>query len=390
MRIALDARMAVEPLSGSGRYAINLIRALAELDHENQYLILQNRRFSERITKAKNFRTIWVNRPALSLRNVFWLQALLGKEKIDVFHSLYFLAPLGRGFANIITVHDLMPLTLPNFFQGRKFLVRVYAKLFTHVFIRSSLIYSNEIITDSQTVRDDVIRWKPECERKITVICPAVDPLFKKMNDPKPIEEIKSKFGLTKRIILYVGNTRPYKNLPRLIKAFKLLKKDNGQSCQLVIGGGESRNLPLLKRLTKSLELKDSVVFTGNLSDEEVIALMNAADIFVFPSIYEGFGLPPLEAMACGTPVITSKAGSLPEVVGDAAILVNPKDEQEIASAMLRLLKDDSLHQELIKKGYQRISSFTWKNTAKKTVRVYQKVMAEQLTKKTKVHFFLK
>jgi glycosyltransferase involved in cell wall biosynthesis len=383
MRIAIDARMAGKPLSGAGRYAINLIRALAELDHENQYFILQNIHFAEPITEAKNFRTLWVKYPPLSLRTIFWLQSLLKKKRVDLFHSLYFLAPLGGRFANIITVHDLMALTFPNFFQGRSLPVRAYAKLFSHVFIRSSVICSDQIITDSETVRAEVSRWKPRFERKITVICPAVDSSLRKINDPKPIERIKSKFGLTKKTILYVGNTRPYKNLPRLIKAFKLLTDNSSQSCQLVIGGGESRNLPLLKGLTKTLELQDSVVFTGNLTDEEVIALMNAADIFVFPSLYEGFGLPPLEAMACGTPVVTSNAGSLPEVVGDAALLVNPESEEEIYSAMKRLLSDKELRKNLIKKGFERVKLFSWEKAAGETLQIYKAMMNEKQLKVT-------
>lgn len=374
MRIAIDARMARKPLSGSGRYAINLIRALANLDQENQYLILQNDHLSEKIIEGENFKTIWVNFPALSLRTVFWLQTFLRKAKIDVFHSLYFLAPLGPGFVNIITVHDLMALTFPNFFQGRSLPIRLYAKLFANLFIRSSIICSCEIITDSQMIKNELIQWKPKYERKIRVIPPAVDPVFRKLTDPKQIEETRNKFGLTKKIILYVGNTRPYKNLPRLIKAFGLLMENGKNSCQLVIGSGESRNLPILKKLTKSLELEDSVVFTGNLTDEDVIALMNTADVFVFPSLYEGFGLPPLEAMACGTPVVTSNAGSLPEVVGDAALLVNPENVEEIVSAIETVLTNKKLRKELIKKGFERVETFSWEKTARETLEVYESV----------------
>ncbi|UCB51984.1 MAG: glycosyltransferase family 4 protein [Candidatus Zixiibacteriota bacterium] len=365
--------MARKPLSGPGRYAINLVQSLAALDRENQYLILQDSSLSERITESDNFKTIWVDYPALSLRTVAWLQTLLRRERISVFHSLHFLAPLLGNFANIITVHDLMALTFPNFFQGRSLPVRLYAKLFCHAFIRSSLICSEGVITVSQVVREELIRWKPGCEGKITVIGEAVDPAFRKMADRRPMRNVRSKFGLTKKILLYVGNTRPYKNLPRLIKAFELLKKEKELSCQLVIGGGESRNIGDLKRLTKDLQLEDSVVFTGYLTDEEVIALMNAADIFVFPSLYEGFGLPPLEAMACGTPVVTSDAGSLPEVVGDAALLVDPKKEEQIFGAIKTLLSEEKLRRELVRRGHDRVKLFSWRKTAKETLEVYKR-----------------
>ena len=199
MRIAVDARMAVGLLSGPGRYAINLVRSLAELDHENQYLILQNRRFSKRITKAKNFRTIWVSYPPLSLRGVFLLQSLLRREKIDIFHSLYFLTPLGPKFLRVTTLHDIAALRFPNFFQGRGFLTRIYAKVFTRFSILLSVACSNKIITVSQTAKKDITQWKPELEEKIKVIYEAVDPIFKNISDPKVIQKTKDKFKLSKK-----------------------------------------------------------------------------------------------------------------------------------------------------------------------------------------------
>jgi glycosyltransferase involved in cell wall biosynthesis len=373
MRIAIDARMVRQPLSGPGRYALGLIRSLEEVDRKNRYLILQNAGLSEKVATAENFKTIRVGYPALCLRTVFWLQNLLKNEKIDILHSPYFLTPWSGGFAKIITVHDLMALRFPGFFQGRSLPVRAYASLFTNVFLRSSVSLSSQIVTDSQTVKDEVLRWKPECEGRITVIRPAVDPAFRKMNNHKPIERIRSRFGLTERIILYVGNTRPYKNLPRLIRAFALLAEERETRCQLVIGGGESRNLSLLRMLAKDLQIEGRLVFTGNLTDEELVALMNAAHLFVFPSLYEGFGLPPLEAMACGTPVITSNAGSLPEVVGDAAWLVNPEKEQEIFTAIKTLSADERLRQEFINKGHERVKLFSWRKTAEETLELYER-----------------
>ena len=371
MRIAIDARMARNPLSGPGRYAINLIRALANLDNENQYIVIQNANLPEKITKAENFKTIWINHPPLSLRTVFWLQTILEKEKVQIFHSLYFLTPMGGHFTRIITIHDLMVLTFPNFFKGRSLPIKIYGKIFTNAFIRTSLACSSRIITDSETVRNQIVQWKPKCSGKISVIYPGIDSTFKRINDMSHLENNRKKFGLAKNIVLYIGNTRPYKNLPRLIKAFKLLNDDQEHKFQLVIGGGESRNLHALKVLKHNLELDDYVVFTGELTDDEVIALMNIADIFVFPSLYEGFGLPPLEAMACGTPVVTSNAGSLPEVVGDSALLVNPLCAQDIADAIQKLFLDQELKQELIRRGFERVKLFSWEKAARETLQVY-------------------
>jgi glycosyltransferase involved in cell wall biosynthesis len=374
VRIAIDARMVRRPLSGPGRYAINLIRALANLDNENQYIIIQNINKPEKITEAENFKTIWVEYPPLSLRTVFWLQTLLEKEKVQIFHSLYFLTPIGGNFTRIITIHDLMALNFPNFFQGRPLPVKIYGKIFTNAFIRTSCACSSRIITDSETVRNQIIQWKPECSRRISVIYPGIDSSFGRINDMSRIENIRKKFGLAQNIILYIGNTRPYKNLPRLIKAFKLLNDNQEYKFQLVIGGGESRNLNALKLLTHNLEIEDFVVFTGELTDDEVITLMNMASIFVFPSLYEGFGLPPLEAMACGTPVVTANAGSLPEVVGDASLLINPESENDIYLAMKRLLINQQLRDTLIQKGFDRVKLFSWDKTAREILEVYKQV----------------
>jgi len=374
MHVAIDARMAQKPLSGPGRYAINLIRALSNLDNKNQYVVLQNINLRERITRAENFKTIWINHPPLSLRTIFWLRNILEKEEIQIYHSLYFLAPLRVNYPRIITVHDLMALTFPDFFQGRSLPIKVYAKIFTNAFLRSSIACSCRIITDSEAVRDEIIQWKPEYKRKISVVYPGVDSAFVKENNQKRFENIKGKFDLTKKVILYIGNTRPYKNLPRLIEAFKLLRIDNEGQYQLVIGGGESRNLSFLKGLVYSLDLQNDVIFTGNLTDDEVKALMNVADIFAFPSLYEGFGLPPLEAMACGTPVVTSNAGALPEIVGDAALLIEPKNVNSLYLAMKRLLVDQHLRDTLIKKGFERVKLFSWEKTAIEILEVYKQV----------------
>jgi glycosyltransferase involved in cell wall biosynthesis len=375
MHIAIDARMAVEPLSGPGRYAINLIRGLTSLDRENQYLILQNSRFLKRITEAKNFKTIWVDYPPLSLRGIFLLRNLLWREKIDIFHSLYFLLPLRVRALRIITLHDIAAIKFPNFFQGRRFFIKIYAGLFTKVFTVLSATYSNRIITVSRTAKKDIVQWKPKFKEKVEVIYEAVDPIFKNISNPKVIQKVKNEFKLSKKVILYIGSTRPYKNLPRLIKAFNLLCRENDNCYQLVIGVNDSRNISLLRKLTKRYGLIDSTVFINNLTDEEIVALMNVAEIFVFPSLTESFGLPPLEAMACGTPVITSNAGSLPEVVGDAALLVNPENVEDIASAIETVLTNKKLRKELIKKGFERVKTFSWEKTAKETLEVYESVL---------------
>jgi glycosyltransferase involved in cell wall biosynthesis len=229
------------------------------------------------------------------------------------------------------------------------------------------------ILTDSCKVKGEAINLLKLSSEKIKVIYPGVDKRFKKLKS-KNLNGILPELNPNKKTILYIGNTRPYKNLPRLLEAFGLLQKRKPENYQLIIAGGEKRNLPLLKRITIDLNIEKDVFFTGNLTDIEVVALMNAADVFVFPSLEEGFGLPPLEAMACGTPVVTSNVSSLPEVVGDAALLVDPENVEEIASAIEKVLTDEKMREELIRKGFERVKNFSWEKTASETLKIYKSV----------------
>jgi glycosyltransferase involved in cell wall biosynthesis len=298
---------------------------------------------------------------------------VIEKEKIDVFHSPFLLGPLFSKRPFILTLHDLMVLKFPNFFEGRNFLIKIFAKLFFSIVVPITSKKCRMILTDSKNVRSETINFLRIAPEKIKVIYPGVDERFKKLNSKISIEELHE-LNPNKKIILYVGNTRPYKNLPRLLEAFKLLQKKKSENYQLVIGGGEKRNLPLLKKIVLDLGIEKDVIFSENLTDAEVVALMNAADVFVFPSLEEGFGFPPLEAMACGTPVVTSNVSSLPEVVGDAALLVDPENVEEIASAIEKVLTDEKLREELIRKGFERVKRFSWEKTARETIEVYKSV----------------
>jgi glycosyltransferase involved in cell wall biosynthesis len=186
------------------------------------------------------------------------------------------------------------------------------------------------------------------------------------------VKEIKEKFNFNGKMILYIGLIRPHKNLLRVLEALRLLISEGEKDYFLVLVGGEKNDYIFLKKTAFKLGISKHVFFTGRLPDTEVVALMNAADVFVFPSLEEGFGLPPLEAMACGTPVVTSELSSLPEVVGDAALLVDPKNVEEIASAIKQVLVDHTLRESLITKGLERVKKFSWKKTAMETLKIYQ------------------
>lgn len=373
MRIGIDTRMMKQPFEGVGRYTKSLVSSLLLVDQENKYFLIQDKFTIDFFKESDRIKIVKVPYPALSIRTLFFLHKVIEKEKIDVFHSPFSLGPLFSKRPFIITFHDLMVLKFPNFFEGRNLLIKVFAKLFFSIVVPITSNKCRMILTDSNKVKNEIITFLKQDPDKIKVSNPGVDEYFKKLTS-KSLNGKLPELKPNKKTILYVGNTRPYKNLPRLLEAFGLLQKKRPENYQLVIAGGEKRNLPLLKKITLDLSIEKNIIFAGNLTDPEVVALMNAADVFVFPSLEEGFGLPPLEAMACGTPVVTSNVSSLPEVVRDAALLVDPENVEGIAFAIERVLTDEKLREELIKKGFERVKRFSWEKTARETLEIYKSV----------------
>jgi glycosyltransferase involved in cell wall biosynthesis len=365
--------MMKQPFEGVGRYTKGLVSSLLLVDQENKYFLIQDKFTIDFFKESDRIKIVKVPYPALSIRTLFFLHKVIEKEKIDVFHSPFSLGPLFSKRPFIITFHDLMVLKFPNFFEGRNLLIKVFAKLFFSIVVPITSNKCRMILTDSNKVKNEIITFLKQDPDKIKVSNPGVDEYFKKLTS-KSLNGKLPELKPNKKTILYVGNTRPYKNLPRLLEAFGLLQKKRPENYQLVIAGGEKRNLPLLKKITLDLSIEKNIIFAGNLTDPEVVALMNAADVFVFPSLEEGFGLPPLEAMACGTPVVTSNVSSLPEVVRDAALLVDPENVEGIAFAIERVLTDEKLREELIKKGFERVKRFSWEKTARETLEIYKSV----------------
>jgi glycosyltransferase involved in cell wall biosynthesis len=265
----------------------------------------------------------------------------------------------------IITVYDLTPLLFSETHEKGRVLMHKY--LFPLI-----LKKSDKIISISHHTKNDIIKHFKIPEDNIKVIHLAANENYKPLNENE-INNIKQKYNLNYPFILYVGTLEPRKNIPTLLKAFYKLKKQ-GIKHKLVITGKKGWKYKSIFETIEKLNLQKDVIFTGYVPDEDLPALYNAADLFVYPSIYEGFGLPPLEAMQCGTPVITSNTSSLPEVVGDAGIMVNPYDVDELANKMYEVLTNDGLREELSKKGIERAKLFSWKKCAEEHLKVYEEV----------------
>lgn len=400
-RIGIDARWITPEVSGIGRYTERLIASLAQLDQENEYFLIFSdpnvmsrvasydanviARRAEGATKQspQNFHTILFPHSPFSLKSFFLLPRLIRKLKLDIFHSTNFMLPLlSRRVKLVATIHDLIPLIHPEFTPKAKKtrFYPVYWLLMQMIARKADLI-----IADSEHSRRDVIaklRIAPEKVRRIYVG-------IEERMQPAPSKWIlrsgyKKIVGIQEPYFLYVGRHDPYKNILGLVHAYAQFlnviarpagPKQSPQPSvpipQLVITGAPDPRYPEAHDWCQHNKLLGQVVFTGHVTDEELLALYQHALAVVLVSRYEGFGLPVLEAMACGAPVLCSNAASLPEVAGDAALLVDPDSTHAIAAALHRLATDEPLRRSLIQKGLAQARRFTWPICARETLQAY-------------------
>ncbi|TET54003.1 MAG: glycosyltransferase family 1 protein, partial [Actinobacteria bacterium] len=282
-----------------------------------------------------------------------------------VIHSTDFVLPTSKK-PSVLTVQDLAFLRYPEFYTWKN---KTYMKSVASFSIKNA----DALITTSENTRKDLIDLLMVKEDKIFVIYPGVDSIFKPAS-AQDKEKVKKKFGLPQNYILAVGTLEPRKNLSCLLKAFALLKKKSDFDFKLVIVGEEGWLYKRIFNDIKKQDLEKETIFTGFIQDKDLPAIYSGASVFVYPSLYEGFGLPALEAMACGTPVVCSNTSSLPEVVGKAALKANPEKPEEFANAISKIVSDANLAKELSKMGYERAKQFSWEKTAKETLSVYKKI----------------
>jgi len=319
--------------------------------------------------KQKSFRIPW--RILAPIWNKFcWPPIELFIGKVDLFHSTNYILPPQRFGKSIITIHDLFFLIAPEYAS------KASVKLFKDQ-IKKYALRANKIIVVSESTKRDVQRLLGIAPGKIAVIYEGAESGYRPLNKELALKEIKHKYKLEHRFILFVGTLEPRKNLTNLIQAYSLFR-NRRKDCRhkLVICGMKGWSARDIFETAERLKLKKEIIFTGYVPENDLPLFYNAADLFTFPSLYEGFGLPVLEAMACGTPVITSNTSSLPEIVGEAAIMINPTDVGALADAIDKVLGNESLRQEMRNKGLARTKLFSWEETTKATVRLYKEVAA--------------
>jgi glycosyltransferase involved in cell wall biosynthesis len=367
MQIGVDARLMHHQPAGISRYTGHLLQAMARINREDEFVVFQHRRHRTPLIDQANFRRGTLFSPAHHPLEQWLLPIELLRFPLDLLHSTDFIPPLRSPVPAVITVHDLAFLHWPHFIT--KASAAYYGQ------IDRAVRRAQQIIVPSENTKQDLIGLLGVPDNKVSVIHEAADPSFQ----PLPVEptrrEVSQKYGLPSSYVFFVSTIEPRKNVGGLLTAYHHLRQRyNIGETALVLAGSQGWLYEETLETARRLGLDRSVHFLGRVPDEDLRKLYVAARCHIHPAHYEGFGLPPLEAMACGTPTIVSNSSSLPEVVGDAALLVNPNDPEEIAVALHRLLTDDALHAELRTKGLQRAKCFSWESAARSTLEIYRKV----------------
>lgn len=371
MRIGIDARLSYHQPAGISRYTWHLLHALAELNNDDEFIVFQHRKHQESLIQQANFQRSTLYSPVHRSLEQFTLPLELLRHGLDMLHSTDFIPPLYSPVPSVITVHDLAFLHWPNFLT--KDSATYYGQ------IDRAVRHAQHIIVPSESTKHDLIGILGTPKNKISVIYEAPNPSFRPLPLEKTRAAITKRFQLPESYIFFISTIEPRKNVNGLLTAFRhLLDTYNVNDTGLVLAGSKGWLYEETMGLVKTLDLEEKTFFLGRVEDEDLHQLYVGARFHIHPAHYEGFGLPPLEAMACGTPTIVSNTSSMPEVVGDAALLVDPEDTEEIAVAMHRLLSDGELHTELREKGFKRADCFSWELAARSTLKVYQKVISQR------------
>jgi glycosyltransferase involved in cell wall biosynthesis len=369
VRIAIDVRKYND--FGIGTYIRNLIHQLALIDQSTEYVLLCRPEDRARVAVPRpNFRTVVEPAPPYSISEQIRIPVTLRREHVDLFHAPHYVLPPLIHCRSVVTIHDCIHLMFPQYLPGR--LAYAYAKLQ----LWTAAHRSDRVLTVSETSKLDILRRFRIPADKVTVVYNAIDERLALPPAEEDFERVRARYQLKDPFALYVGNIKPHKNLERLIDAFHELRQESAfETLKLVIIGDEISRYQGLRRAVHRHKLHKHVRFFGFVPFETLAVLYRLARVFVFPSLYEGFGLPPLEAMYFGTPVVTSNVSSLPEVVGDAALLVDPYSSTSIAEGMRRALTDDDLRAALREKGMARAREFSWEQSVRSIREVYGEVM---------------
>ncbi|MDE6501531.1 MAG: glycosyltransferase family 4 protein [Ruminococcus sp.] len=382
MNITFDAvPIIADKITGIGWCEVGQTQTIAHLfPNDNYEYSFFTSGKNERIQKAKNFagNNIKLNYSEFSGYLYRGISAFVpvpyswffGKNS-DITHFFNYIVPPFVHGKKVVTVHDMVYKAFPETVRGR-------TRFMLETGLKKSLRRADIIVTDSEFSKSEIIRYFPEHSEKIRVVPCGVDcEKFRPCENPETIAEVKKSLEINGDYFLYVGTIEPRKNLVRLIRAYKVFSKHVENPPKLVLAGAKGWLCDDIYALVKKLHLEKQVIFTKYVPSEDMTPLMCGAIAFVFPSLYEGFGMPPLEAMACGVPVLTSDEASLPEVTGDCAVICDAYSVKSIAKGLYRLYKNPDLRSDLSRRGIERAKTFTWKHSAEKLYNIYRELADE-------------
>jgi len=369
MKIGIDTHAAEREGEGNCTYIRRLVSALSQVDKQNEYVLYGinvQHSFYRQFHGCENFR---IRKRAIDnslVRIPFLLALATKKDTLDILHVQYIAPPLYGGKL-VVTIHDLCFLHYPDFFSKfeawrSKLLIRLTAKK------------SSAIITGSHFSKQDIVDSYGMHPAKIQVIPFGISPHFSPASDPEETRKILHKYGIQKPYLLYVGRLNPRKNIVSIVKVFSQIKRENHLPHRLIIVGKKDFETRKILLSLDKIEHKEDILFTGLVPDQDLPFLYREADVFLYPSLFEGVGLPVLEAMRSGVPVVSSDSSGLKETAGDAGICVNPLDHSEISRAVLRIISDPDFRNTCRTRGISRTEKLSWLSTAQQTLKVYQRV----------------
>ena len=375
-------RASTHPQPGGFKtYTESLVSSLARVNYDNEYFLYTDRPYGNLVDLLNNSnfhgQVVSGDMPFVGVpwREQLRLAHYAKKDRVDIFHSPCLTAPLNLNCPLVVTVHDMIWAFPEKFSHSQSMsLKRRLMEWYNRMIPAYSSRRADAIITVSYAARESIMEHLKLKDEHLFVTHEAPNPLFKRVVDNHHIEFVRRKYDLPPNLILAIGSADPRKNISRLVQAYSLLSKELQETYELVIVWTHSFLADELSEQIEKLNLADNIQFLTSVPNEDLVVFYSIASLFAFPSLYEGFGLPPLEAMACGAPVIAADNSSIPEIVGDAALLFDAQDEVEISSVLQRILSNDPLRLSLSKKGIERAASFSWDKCARETIDVYKTV----------------
>lgn len=385
MKIGIDARFLTHPQKGGYKtYTENLVSALACVDQANQYILYVDRLPDEhaKIPKQPNFSYEIIRQMpviGMPLREQVGLSLQIARDRIDLLHSPCLTAPILADCPLVVTIHDMIWLFPHKYSQYNHLSLQWTLMEWYNLLIpRYTSRRAAAIITVSQFSKKNIVEYLGIDPSLIFVTHEAVNSSFGPNLDQERAQSSGKKYGLQTKFIMAIGSADPRKNIETLVKAYSLLPQNLRAEYHLVIVWTASSLSQTVSEQVQALGIGECIHFLTQVTNEDLFFLYHETSLFVFPSLYEGFGLPMLEAMACGVPVVAANTSSIPEIAGDAARLFEPKDAQEMSATIARVLSDENLKSDMVKKGFERNAMFSWEKCARETLAIYTKVLSKE------------